>query len=249
MFSIAALIPSPPILVPELAGAARAGTDDPDDPIPTLRAAVAAAVGELAAHCARWTVLGVGDEDAESGPESIGTFKGYGVDVTVALSPAAEGGIPDPLLPLPALLAGNLRARHAPEASVSVRVLARDTPVERCVAVGERLRAELDAVAEPRGVLVVADGATTLTLKSPGYLDERAEAQQQALDRALSAGDRAGLLALDPKLCAELGISGRAAYQAAAGLFAADPEVRTRYRAAPFGVGYFVGLWRPGGTE
>nr|WP_054814403.1 hypothetical protein [Nocardia arizonensis] len=252
MFSIAALVPSPPILVPELGGAiARADSADRDDPCAPLRAAVAEAVAALAALARRWIVLGAGTAESALGPEAVGTFHGYGVDVAVSFAEPAAVAEPDPRLPLPALIAGWLRGRYAPGARLEGRILAADADAASCAALGARLRAELDADREPHGVLVVADGASTLTLKAPGYLDERADPQQAELDRALSAGDRAALLALDPDLCADLGISGRPVYQALAGLFEADPlapAVTTLYRDAPFGVGYHVGIWRPGGA-
>ncbi|WP_435591786.1 hypothetical protein [Nocardia sp. bgisy118] len=248
MFSIAALVPSPPILVPELGGDAALGAGaDPADPPAVLRAAALNAAGELAAVTQRWTVLGIGTADGVLGPESAGTFRGFGADVRVALADA-PGFAPDPQLPLPALIAGWLRGRVAPAARATARLIAPDTAPARCLELGAELRAELDADDEPRGVLVVADGAATLTVKSPGYLDERAVPLQAELDCALSAGDRSALRALDPGLCAELAVSGRAAYQVLGGLFAADPSdpsVETHYRDAPFGVGYHVSVWRP----
>jgi hypothetical protein len=98
-------------------------------------------------------------------------------------------------------------------------------------------------------VLIVADGGTTLSKTAPGYLDPRAADVQAGIDRALDAGDCAALAELDTTLCAELGVSGRAAYQVLAGLFGTGgggPSVETLYRAAPFGVGYHVSVWRPG---
>ncbi|MFI9510262.1 hypothetical protein [Nocardia sp. NPDC052566] len=251
MFSIAALVPSPPILVPELCGglAATPGIGQPDVPL-TLREAALAAAGALAGT-RKWLVVGTGTEDQALGADALGTFRGFGADVRVALSEAAMGDLsaePDPELPLPALVAGWLRGRAAPASEVSVRIVAADTSAERCAEIGAELRGVLDGTPEPVGVLVVADGAATLSLKAPGYLDPRAEAVQAGLDRALSHGDRAGLLALDPALCAELVMSGRAAYQVLAGLFAADaadPAVETLYQDAPFGVGYDVSVWRP----
>ncbi|MEV0292757.1 hypothetical protein [Nocardia sp. NPDC050710] len=252
MFSIAALVPSPPILVPELGGGvAHSSGADPADPPAVLRAAVLSAAGALAGVAQRWTVLGSGAADQVIEPETVGTFRGFGVDVRVALDDVTVAP-PDPQLPLPVLIAGWLRGQVAPRAHVEAWLVAADSPADHCAELGAKLRAELDSDDVPRGVLVVADGAATLSLKAPGYLDERAAEVQENLDRALSAGDRAGLLALDPSLCAELSVSGRAAYQALAGLFGADPTdptVVTHYRDAPFGVGYHVSVWRPGGAK
>ena len=72
------MIPSAPVMVPELAGAAAAEVAD-------LRQAVCAAAASLPT---RWVAVGVGSADAVIGPRQAGTFAGYGVDVRVALSPA-----------------------------------------------------------------------------------------------------------------------------------------------------------------
>lgn len=253
MFCLAALIPSPPILVPELCGGAApavsgarpAGPGNSPNDVRSAVLGVGAALAEVAAH---WTVLGVAATEGCYGPETAGTFRGFGVDVPVSLGGTAPPDTPDPDLPLSVLVAGWLRGAVAPHAAVRVRTLATGDPVHRCAEIGAGLRAELDAADGPRGVLVVADGAATLSTAAPGYFDERAEAVQDRLDRALGTGDRPALLGLEPGLCADLMVTGRAAYQALAGLFAGDaepPEVTERYRGAPFGVGYFAGLWRP----
>ncbi|MFI9404360.1 hypothetical protein [Nocardia sp. NPDC052316] len=248
MFPIAALVPSPPILVPELCGGVTSAVPGhAGDPRAVLRAAVLAAATALARVSDRWTVLGTGAADQVFGPETVGTFRGFGADVRVALS-ATAAAEPDAQLPLPVLIAGWLREQVAPAAEAEVRIVAADTPEHRCVELGAKLRAELNGSAGQHGVLVVADGAATLSLQAPGYLDERAAAVQDELDRALAAGDRGALRSLDPALCAELVLSGRAAYQMLAGLFETDPMVETLYSDAPFGVGYQVSLWRPAGT-
>ncbi len=253
VFSIAALVPSPPLLVPELCGRPGAPGGDPDDPVAVLRAAALDAAAALAASAARWTVLGVGERDQNFPSTTRGTFRGFGADVVVGLGPAPREPAPaDAQLPLPVLIAGWLRERVAPGIEVTARLLAADTAPAECAEIGTALRAELDADPAPHAVLVVGDGAATLTVQAPGYLDERAAPEQERVDAALRAGARAGLAALDPVLCADLLIEGRAAYQALAGLFAADPadpRVRTLYQGAPFGVGYDVSVWQPGGRE
>ncbi|RMI28617.1 class III extradiol ring-cleavage dioxygenase family protein [Nocardia stercoris] len=252
MLRVAVLIPSPPVLVPELCG----GSPDrepghPAAEVPPLRAAVLRAGATLAEAAQRWTVVGVGEHDRVVEADAVGTFRGFGADVRVGLSADATAD-PDPALPLPVLLGGWLREICAPAATARARIVAADTPPARCRELGARLRAELDSRPGADGVLVVADGAATLTAAAPGYLDERAPAVQRDLDRALCSGDRAALRALDPALCAELELAGRAAYQVLDGLFDADPaepRVESGYAAAPFGVGYHVGEWWPGGAR
>ncbi|APE38567.1 hypothetical protein BOX37_20775 [Nocardia mangyaensis] len=253
MFSIAALVPSPPMLVPALCGRGELPDGESDDPIAVLRAAALDAAAALAAVADRWTVLGVGADDQNFGPATRGTFRGFGADVVVGLGPRDSAPVPaDPQLPLPVLIAGWLREQVAPEISVRARLLAADTAPRECARVGAALRAALDADPAPHAVLVVADGAATLTVKAPGYLDERAAPAQHELDAALRAGSRSGLAVLDPDLCARLLLDGRAAYQAMGGLFAgdpADPLVRTLYQGAPYGVAYDVSVWRSSGPE
>lgn len=260
VFCLAAVIPSPPVLVPALCGGASAAgagsvsgpgaAQTPESAVIELRGAVLAAGAALAEATPHWTVLGTGPSERSYAADTVGTFRGFGVDVRVNLGgPGAESAAdPDPELPLAVLVAGWLRAAVAPHVSAQARVLAADTSVRKCAEIGAKLRAELDAAHEPQGVLVVADGAATLSTAAPGYFDERSVRVQTELDRAVATGDTRALLALDPALCAEMMISGRAAYQTLAGLFAADsaPPVATeRYRGAPFGVGWFAGLWRP----
>ncbi|WP_067546369.1 hypothetical protein [Nocardia crassostreae] len=260
MFCVASLVPSPPVLVPELGG----GTGDAE--VTRLRAAALRAAAALAGRATRWIVVGAGETERVIGVNAVGTFRGYGADVRVGLSgtfqfggdsnnsvtAVAEADAPaDPALPLPVLIAGWLREQVAPAAVAEARLLDGATAPADCLAFGARLRSELDAETEPSGVLVVGDGAATLSLKAPRYFDERAEGVQAEIDRALSAGDRQALAALDPRLCAELDVAGRPAHQVLAGLFqadAADPQVETLYAAAPFGVGYHVSVWRPGGA-
>jgi hypothetical protein len=223
-----ALIPSAPVMVPELATGAAPELRD-------LTSAALDAVGELPE---RWFVVGVGAADNVIGPGAVGTFGGYGADVRVALSPNATGE-PKPL-PLCALIAGWVRAEVAPRARGEVWVYDADHDVEAALARGKALRAEVDPISDPVGVLVVADGANTLTPSAPGGYDPGSAQVQTALDDALASGDATALTRLSA------GIGGRVAYQVLAGLTGPSPSsARELYRGAPYGVGYFVGLWTP----
>jgi hypothetical protein len=237
VFRAAAVVPSPPLLIPPLGGFG-------DAEVARLRSGVAEAVRRLAAVASRWTVVGVDACDAHITSDRVGTFAGFGADVPVALSGRADGE-PDPNLPLAALVAAGLRTELAPGADCEVRIVAAATSAAGCARLGAALRAELDADPSPRGLLVVGDGATTLTERSPGYLHPDAAAAQRTLDDALRTGDRAALAAMDPARCAELGIAGRAAFAVLAAAFDTEPTVSTYYCAAPFGVGYYAGVWQP----
>jgi hypothetical protein len=222
VLSAIAIIPSAPVMVPELAAGAA-------DELADLRQAVFAAAASLPD---RWIAVGAGAVDAALSPNSAGTFAGYGVDVRCALSP--EGG-PLTELPLCALIAGWVRGQARPDARVEVRVYT-DHPAAETR--GRALRAEIDESADPIGVLVVADGAHTLTPPAPGGYDPDSIPLQAALDDALAAGD-VGVLTRLPD-----GIVGRVAYRVLSGL--GEPRsTEELYRGAPYGVGYFVGIWRP----
>ncbi|KGN34276.1 hypothetical protein N802_13015 [Knoellia sinensis KCTC 19936] len=103
-------------------------------------------------------------------------------------------------------------------------------------------------------LLVVADGSARRTEKAPGHLDPRAAGVDDAIVDALRSAHMGGLdrlLDLDPALCADLLVSGRAPLQVLASAVGAGPRTdaegaRTAYRlerldvSDPFGVLYVV---------
>jgi hypothetical protein len=230
VLSAIAIVPSAPVLVPELAGGAAAEVAD-------LTSAMFAAAALLPP---RWIVVGTGRADQALGPDHAGTFAGFGVDVQVRLSPQASQPAEFPLC---ALIGAWVRGQARPEASAAVRVYRSDHDADDAWARGRQLRADIDQSADPIGVLVVADGAHTLTPKAPGGYDpgdSRPAAAQQALDDALAGGDIDALAALPGQ------ILGRVAFQVLAGLTEPGPRTaKELYRGAPFGVGYFAGVWQP----
>ncbi|MBV8179041.1 MAG: hypothetical protein JOY55_05440 [Mycobacterium sp.] len=228
MLSTIAIIPSAPVLVPELAGAAA-------DELAELRAAMIAAVAALPPG---WLVVGVGRGDGVVGPGSVGTFAGYGADLVVRLSAQATGRPVE--LPLCALIAGWLRDQAQPDARAEVRVYATNHDAGAALALGRQLRTEIEQSPELTGVLVVADGANTLTRAAPGGYHPADVDVQLAVDDALGCGDVAALTRLPGQ------VVGRVAFQVLAGL--AEPAPRSAkelYRASPYGVGYFAGVWQP----
>ena len=228
MLTAIALIPSAPVMVPELAtGAAEELTE--------LRAAVFAAARELPD---RWIAVGVGSSDEVITSGAAGTFGGYGVDVRVGL---AGGDLADATrLPLCALITGWVRGQANPGARAEVRVYSAEHGPDAALARGRALRAEVDGADDAVGVLIVADGANTLTLPAPGGYDPDSAAVQMGLDDALGSGDVVVLADLPA------GIVGRVAYQVLAGLAGPAPTAaRELFRGAPYGVGYFVGVWTP----
>lgn len=228
MLSAIAIVPSAPVMVPELAASAATELAD-------LREAVFAAASALPQ---RWIAVGVGPADTDVGPGQTGTFAGYGVDLRVALS--ADAAEPPRELPLCALVTGWLRGQVNPQARAEVRVYSDDHDPDAATGRGRRLRTEIDDADGPVGVLIVADGVHTLTPPAPGGYDPGSIPVQAALDDALAGGDTAALTRLPYP------VVGRVAYQVLAGLAGQSPRsAKELYRGAPYGVGYFAGVWYP----
>ena len=96
---------------------------------------------------------------------------------------------------------------------VDVVTVGWDAGVEECRGLGEGLARE-----HPGGsVVVVADGSARRGEKAPGHLDERSFGVDNEIVAALEAADSGRLLALDPGLCADLLVHGRAPLQVLAG--------------------------------
>jgi hypothetical protein len=233
-----AVLPQPPLLVPELV----AGQDAE---VRRVRAECLAAAGRLARAAPRWVAVAadsaVSDSARVVGPLAAGTFRGYGVDVPVRLSAAAEIS-PDPGMPLPALIAGWLREQAGAE-EVRVSLVPPDLPPADCRDFGERLDPD-----EPVGLLVLGDGSHRHGERAVGRPDERAAGFDESVRAALAAADPAALLALDPDLAATLGAVGRAPWQILAGVIGKDGrdwECAHSSLLVPFGVAYHVAVWDP----
>jgi hypothetical protein len=228
VLSAISIIPSAPVLVPELAGGAA-------DEVADLRSAMVAAAAALPL---RWVVVGVGDADGVIDAGRVGTFAGFGVDVVVRFSPQAVGQPVE--MPTCALIGGWIRSQAQPDAHAQVRVYAESHDAHTAVELGRRLRRDIDLSNESTGVLIVADGVTTLTPAAPGGYQPADAAVQDALDDALASGDVSALTRLPAQ------VRGRVAFGVLAGM--AEPAPRSAkelYRAAPYGVGYFAGVWQP----
>ncbi|MCF2533068.1 hypothetical protein [Yinghuangia soli] len=234
MLVAAAVCPHPPLIVPELAAGAAGELD-------ALRRACDAAVAALAdARPDRVVVVGTGPESADFAKGGTGSFAPFGVDLAVRLG---EGGTGDGTERLPESLAVGawLLARTPVGVPVSGLAVAAGADAADCLASG----AELAAGDERIALLVLGDGSACRTEKAPGYLDARAEAYDAAIAAALGGADVLALAGLDPELADQLWVAGRAAWQVLAG--AADGAGLTgtlTYEDAPYGVGYFVAVWR-----
>ncbi|WP_434743319.1 class III extradiol dioxygenase subunit B-like domain-containing protein [Micromonospora sp. SH-82] len=231
----AAVCPHPPLLVPELAGAAAPELDE-------LRAACHAAVADLlAAEPEQILLVGGGPETTRFGTADYGSLHRYGLDRYVRFwKTNCAGGDRLPLsLTIGAWLLGRQdtgRPRFAEAVAVDA------TPAE-CTTLGE----ELARRADPRtALLVLGDGSACRSTSAPGYEDPRAQAYDEGVAAALTDADRAALLDLDPDLSAQLLAAGRAPWQVLAAAVEASGGTwrgRLHHQCVPYGVAYFVAGW------
>jgi hypothetical protein len=143
----AAVLPHPPLLVPELAGAAAAELDP-------LRAACREALAAVVAAAELVVVVGDGPVWGVPEPSATGSFRSYGADVEVALPARAAldlPGLPAPArlpdLPLSLAVAAHLLAGLAPPpAGLFAATVPASLGPGAAAAIGHAL-----AVAEPRG--------------------------------------------------------------------------------------------------
>lgn len=232
MITRVAVVPNPPLLVPDLVPGSVADTAD-------VRDAVLEAAAWLAEECPKWHAVGVWPGPRRTVPPSArSTFAGYGVDVPVALSSAAQGRL-EPDAPLPVLVAGWLRAQVGAE-SVQVELVPPALSPQECMALG----AQLDDTAEPAVLLVLGDGSIRHGERAPARPDDRAPEFDARASAALASADAAAIAEIDSRLATELGAMGRAAWQVAAGVLGEDRWVgKLLYSDTPFGVGYHVATW------
>ena len=215
-----AVCPHPPLLVPQIAGAAAGELDE-------LRMACDEAVARLlSSRPAR--ILIVGTDDEPHGPHGRSGLAGYAPGV-----PDLPGGS----LPL-ALAIGDWLLDRAgadlPRQLFGVRPDGTPSPGWADVA---------DSPA-PTGLLVMGDGSARRSRKAPGYFDERAEPFDAGLTKALLTADVDTLAALDTELAAEVWVGGVGAFKALAALATGTPwQADVSYDAAPYGVQYTVACW------
>ena len=107
------------------------------------------------------------------------------------------------------------------------------------------LRAAVTAAVEwagPEGLVVVGNGSAKRTEKAPGYLDERAEAFDEALRTALVEPSPAALRRVDTALATELWASVESLGTLADALEGAR-LVSVDYDDFPYGVQWWVMRW------
>jgi hypothetical protein len=242
----AALLPHPPVLVPELAGRAA-------DELDPLREACRLAVDGVLSASSALVVIGDGPVWGIAARSAVGSFHPYGADVEVRLPEdrlwADLSTLPEPrrldVLPLSLAVAAWLLDRFADTSSgrprlrlagegpepvpehVATPTGSKVPPLVACTvpatlgpgaatAVGRAL-VEVAANHGPVGVLAVGDLSARRSAAAPGAYHPAAAEFDARIADALVRGDLDALAGLDPADAAELLVGGRAVLQALAG--------------------------------
>lgn len=92
-------------------------------------------------------------------------------------------------------------------------------------------------------LVVAADLSAKRTEKAPGHFDERALAVDTAVLAALENGCAPDVSALDPAVCADLWLTGRAALQVLALLLPQPGSARVLWADLPYGVQLVLATW------
>jgi hypothetical protein len=222
---VVAFCPSPPVLVPAVAGRRASG-------LGALRAACAEAVCALLAGAPETVVVvGAGAEDGvRFGPGDVGDLRGFGVDREVPFSMRARSG-----------------GRRLPWAhTLGAWLLDQAGHAGTRLGVGPGGLADaLAALPGSVGVLAVGDGSARRTDRAPASFDEAAGPHDAAVAAALAAGDAAALAGLDEAAGRRLLATGVPVWRSVGAMLAGRPARATlRYDDAPFGVGYLVADWQ-----
>jgi hypothetical protein len=221
-----AFCPSPPLLLPAVAGRAAADTAG-------LRSACAAAVAAmLAVGPEIVVVVGAAAAGVRYGAGDGGTLHGFGVDADLPFAGRLRPG--GRRVPLPHTL-GAWLLDEAGWAGDRLGVGPGD------------LADALGGLPTTVGVLAMGDGSARRTPKAPGYLDEAAAPFDALVAGALRDGDAAALAALDPAEGERLLADGVPTWRAVGAVVDGRPVTgRLHYADAPYGVGYLVADWSIG---
>lgn len=212
----AAVVPSSPMLVPEVSTGAA-----PE--LAGLRVASDDVVRRLVGVGAEVVVVAGSGPRAAYPHGSAGTFAGFGVPLRVCLGD--DVGEP-PTMPLELCIGAWFleRARYAG------------------VTAGVTVDGEWSSPDVDTALLVVADGTVCRTDKAPGAFDPRAAGFDALIGSALGAGDGAALRALDPHLAGELRVGGLPVLRAL-GALPGPWRAELLAEDARHGVGSFVAFW------
>jgi|tagenome__1003787_1003787.scaffolds.fasta_scaffold20845222_2 hypothetical protein len=221
MLVAAAVVPTPPLMVPEVAaGSAERDAD--------LRSAALNAVARVLASRPERVVV-VGEAPATGPLSGEPDWHRFGVRVPR----------PDRPLPLPHGIGAWLLGQLSCSLPVEHLGVAAGAGTEEYAALGREL-----ADSAQTALLACGDGTARRDEKAPGHYSPAAAGFDERIDAALRAGDPASLLALDAEEAEELWVGGRPSWQVLAGAAEGgrwDAEVS--YSGEPYGVHYVVATW------
>jgi hypothetical protein len=231
VLAAAAVCPHPPLLVPEVRGAA--GEHRDGDLGALLAACDAATLGLAAAEPDVVVVVGGAAATAAYEGSAAGSLREFGVGYAV--------GTGEPVLPL-SLTVGSWLLRRAglDGGRAWLQAVARDTAVADCLLMGAELARRAPRVA----MLTMGDGPARRAVGIEGATDPEAERYDAEVAAALAAADPVRLAGLAPALDDELVVAGRAAWQVLAG--AAEGRRlagQLRCAVARYEVSYLVASW------
>lgn len=226
----AAVVPSPPALVPEVASGAATELDE------VRRAALDAARRLLAASPDRIVVVAQAEWTGWREPGEKADLAAYGVDLVLA------GSGPGPQRrPLGHVLGQWLLELAGCSVPLAYLGVTPDLGPAACLALGGQVGRGTDRAA----LLCVGDGSARRADDSPRWPDPRAVPYDESVAAALGDVDLDALRALDVATGLDLVVAGRAPWQVLAG--AADTSGiwsgHLLLTAAPYGVGYIVAAW------
>jgi hypothetical protein len=240
----AAVLPHPPLLVPELAGAAAGELDG-------LRAACQEALSAVLDAADLMVVVGGGPAWAVPGASGPGSFRPYGADVEVALPIQVDlelPGLPPPArldeLPLSLAVAAHLLAGvDTPPTRVFAATVPSSLGPGAAAAIGLALTAA-DPAGGRVGLVAMGDLSACRSERAPGAFHPDAAGFDASVAEAFRTGKPGRLLDLDPAQAGGLLVAGRVPLQVLAGACDGGPAMRGQvlYDDAPYGVGYLVAL-------
>lgn len=218
----AAVLPHPPLLVPELAGAAAPELDP-------LRAACQEALSTVVAAADLTILIGDGPVWAIPAPAAPGSFQPYGADIDVTLPTLADldlPGLPPPArltdLPLSLAVAAQLlNDLDPPPARLFAATVPRSLGPRAAATIGQTL-----AGAARFGLVVMADLSACRSDRAPGGFRPEAANFDAWVADAFRTGTPQSLLALDPIESTNLLVAGRVPLQVLAGAFDPGGSVR-----------------------
>ena len=244
----AAVLPHPPLLVPELAGRAAPELDP-------LRAACHQALAAVVAAAGLAIVVGDGPVWGIPEPSAPGSFGPYGTDLQVTLPALTDLDLPAlppparlPELPLSLAVAAHLLAGlDPPPAHLFAATVPDSLGPGAAAAIGRALAAATrdgSAGGGPAGLVVMGDLSACRTERAPGAFRAEAADFDASVSEALRTGKPGRLLDMDPAVAADLMVAGRVPLQVLAGACDGGPPMggQVLYDDAPYGVGYLVAL-------